>query len=53
MPSSQADTGPYAAANRRTTYQACQGAEAKRKYQAVTVEVNCRCRPLSGNASYT
>jgi hypothetical protein len=43
VPSSLPDSGPYVAANLPcTSYEACQGADAKRKYQAFTVEVSRR-----------
>jgi len=55
VPSVLPDTGPYAAANLPcSTYASCQGVEAKRKYQAVTVEVNRRFADRwSANVSYT
>jgi len=55
VPSSLPDNGPYVAANLPcTSYAACQGADAKRKYQAFTVEVNRRmANRWSLLASYT
>ena len=55
VPSVLPDTGPYAAANLPCTlFPACQGAVAKRKYQAATVEINRRfANKWSANVSYT
>jgi hypothetical protein len=55
VPSVLPDSGPYAAANLPCSlYLSCQGAEAKRKYQAATVEVNRRmANRWALNASYT
>jgi hypothetical protein len=55
VPSIQPDTGPYVAVNLPCSrFAACQGADAKRTYRALTFEVR---RPLAGkwmaNASYT
>ena len=55
VPSVYPSTGPYAAANLPCTlFEACRGQEAKRKYQAATVEVNRRFADRwSANVSYT
>ena len=55
VPSRLPNSGPYAAANLPcTTFAACQGAVAKRKYQAFTVEINRRMADnWSANVSYT
>ena len=55
VPSVLPATGPYAAANLPCDlYASCRGFEAKRKYQAATVEVNRRMKDRwSLNASYT
>jgi TonB dependent receptor-like, beta-barrel/Carboxypeptidase regulatory-like domain len=55
LPSIYPSGSPYAAANLPCTlFQVCQGAEAKRKYQAATVEVNRRfANKWSANVSYT
>ena len=55
VPSVYPSTGPYAAANLPCTiFEACRGQEAKRKYQAATVEVNRRfANRWSANVSYT
>jgi hypothetical protein len=55
VPSIYPSTGPYAAANLPCTlFEACRGQEAKRKYQAATVEVNRRfASRWSANVSYT
>jgi hypothetical protein len=55
VPSVYPSTGPYAAANLPCTlFEACRGQEAKRKYQAVTAEVNRRfADKWSANISYT
>ena len=54
VPSVLPDTGPYAAANLPCQlYASCQGADARRKYKAFTVEVNRRMADRwSLNASY-
>jgi len=55
VPSVMPDTGPYAAANLPCAlFESCRGANAERKYQAVTVEVNRRfADKWSTNVSYT
>jgi carboxypeptidase family protein len=55
VPSSLPDNGPYVAANLPcTSLEACQGADAKRKYQAFTVEVSRKmANRWSLLASYT
>ena len=55
VPSVYPSTGPYAAANLPCTlFEACRGQEAKRKYQAATVELNRRfANRWSANVSYT
>ena len=55
VPSKLPDSGPYAAANLPcTTFAACAGDVAKRKYQAVTVEINRRMADKwSADLSYT
>jgi hypothetical protein len=55
VPSRLPNSGPYAAANLPcNTWAACQGQEAKRKYQAFTAELNRRmANKWSGNLSYT
>jgi hypothetical protein len=55
VPSALPATGPYAAANLPCArFAACQGVEAERKYQAVTVELNRRMADrFSLHASYT
>jgi hypothetical protein len=55
VPSRLPDSGPYAAANLPcTTFASCQGANAKRTYQAFTVEVDRRmANKWSANLSYT
>ncbi len=55
VPSVSPSTGPYAAANLPCTlFEVCRGADAKRKYQAVTFEVNRRfANRWSTNVSYT
>ncbi len=55
VPSVFPSTGPYAAANMPCDiFEACRGAEAERKYQAATVEVNRRFADRwSLNVSYT
>lgn len=55
VPSGLPASGPYAAANLPCTrYAGCVGAEAKRKYQAATVEINRRfANRWSANISYT
>ena len=55
VPSVYPSTGPYAAANLPcTTFEACRNQEAKRKYQAATVEINRRfANRWSANVSYT
>ncbi len=55
VPSVLPATGPYAAANLPcNTYAACQGVEAKRKYQAFTVEISRRlAKSWSTSFSYT
>ena len=55
VPSVYPSTGPYAAANLPCTiFEACRGQEAKRKYQAATVEVGRRfANRWSANVSYT
>jgi hypothetical protein len=55
VPSVYPSTGPYAAANLPCTlFEVCRGAEAKRKYQAATVEINRRfANKWSTNVSYT
>jgi hypothetical protein len=54
-PSTLPSTGPYAAANLPCTrYQGCVGGDAKRKYQAMTLEVGRRmANQWSANVSYT
>lgn len=55
VPSVLPDSGPYAAANLPCElYASCRGAEAKRKYQAGTIEINRRmANKWSANISYT
>ena len=55
VPSVYPSTGPYAAANMPCSiFEACRGQEAKRKYQAATVEINRRFADRwSANVSYT
>jgi hypothetical protein len=55
VPSVLPDTGPYAAANLPCArFAACEGADAKRTYHALTFELSRRLvRTWSANASYT